>query len=353
MVYPVSERCKEVLCKTVLGSQRILDTRFWTKYCFDPYVNCGLNCTYCNTAAKKYHDLKDFYIPVSAKVNAPQILARELKNIKRKGVLSMGAATDIYQPAEEEYRITRQILEVLATHHFPFSFGTKSDLVLRDIDLISSIAETTHCCVSISLSTLDADLAKLFEPNAPPPKRRLEVLKKLSNAGVPTGAWLAPIFPGITDNEESMTKTIQAIADTGSKFVLGAVFDMRNPVGFKKLLAENYAELVPKYERIYQKGRPCSYPSDEHYLFNLYKEFISVCDKCQVENYSPHLNTREQAIAFFMQNFFKFNNSPLFELTQIFNYFYLSQEFLQTIRLRFGDWRISKGFLKAVGYFPH
>ena len=134
-------RYEEIACKSVLGSFGILDTRFWTKHCFDPYNNCEFSCVYCNTGTSRHNGLRNFFTPVYAKVNAPQVLARELTWLKRKGVVNMGLATDPYQPAEKKYCLTKQILEVLKEHNCPFAIGTKSDLILRDLDLISEASE--------------------------------------------------------------------------------------------------------------------------------------------------------------------------------------------------------------------
>ena len=108
----MSLKYEEISCKSVLGNFGILDTQFWTNYCFDPYVNCEINCLYCHTAAHKCDLSRDFNSCIYAKTNAPQVLARELNWVKRKGVVSMGIAMDPYQPAEKKFCITQQILEV-------------------------------------------------------------------------------------------------------------------------------------------------------------------------------------------------------------------------------------------------
>ena len=144
---PEAAKYKEINCKSVLGTFEMLKTQFWTSYCFDPYNNCEFNCMYCHTSAQKYEGSRDFSVPVYAKTNAPQILAKELSAFKRKGVVRLSLSTDPYQPAEKKYQITRQLLQVLnengsafcyrhqirpcSTRHRPPRRGHKEILVLR------------------------------------------------------------------------------------------------------------------------------------------------------------------------------------------------------------------------------
>jgi len=345
---------KEISCKSVLDGFGILDTRLWTRHCFDPYNNCEFNCVYCNSGTHRHKGIQDFSIPVYVKSNAPQVLARELTRLKRKGVVSLGVATDVYQPAEEKYRVTRQILEVLKEHNCPFAIGTKSDLILRDLDIVSEASENSWCCVSLSITTLDEKMAKLLEPNTPSPKRRLEAVKRLSDEGVTAGIWLAPILPYVTDNDENIARIVEAAVESGAKFILGVGLDMRDPVRLKSFLEEHFAQLAPRYERLYKgkHGFYMYYP-DEFYLYDLYKRFISICQRYGAERYIPHFHTRRQAWLFYVRNFSQFKGTPVFELTQLLNYLSPSKEFLQTVQIMFGDWGLSRSFLKVLRYFPH
>jgi DNA repair photolyase len=351
---PMPVKYEEITCKRVLDSFGFLDTRFWTRHCFDPYNNCEFNCVYCNSGTQRHKGYQDFTAPVYVKSNAPQVLARELTELKRKGVVSLGVATDVYQPAEEKYRITRQILEVLKEHNCPFAIGTKSDLILRDLNLISEASEKAWCCVSLSISTLDENLATLLEPNAPSPKKRLDAVKKLLDEGIMVGIWLTPIVPYITDNYENIMSVVEAAVESGARFVLGGGLDMRDPVRFKKFLKENFAGLVPRYERLYKwSDRHQMYYPDDFYLYDLYRKFISICQRCGVERYIPHFHTRRQAWLFYVRNISRLGGTPVFGLTQLLNYLSPSKEFLQTIQIKFGDRNLIRRLLKVVNYFPH
>jgi DNA repair photolyase len=345
---------EELSCKSVLGPYGNLDTRLWSDYCFDPYNNCEFNCVYCHAGAHKYGDLRDFSSSIYVKNNAPQVLSRELTWLKRKGIVRLSGNTDPYQPAEEKYRVTEQVLEILNEHNWSFAIGTKSDLILRDLNLITQASKKSWCCVALTVTTLDQNLAKLLEPNAPSPQRRLEVVRRISDEGVPVGVWLSPIIPYVTDSDENIARVVEAAVENGAKFVLGGVLDMRGSVRFKRFLEEHFAPLVPRYEQLYKGRRTC--PScgdmDESYLYWVYRRFISLCQRYAVESYIPHFYSRKQALLFYVRNFSRFNGTPIFELTQALNFLFPSKEFLQTFRVRFGDRDSGRRFLKVLGYFP-
>ena len=343
-----------VTCKRVLDNFGILGTRFWTRHCFDPYVNCEFNCVYCGFGALKWEGDKEVSAPVCAKINSPQILDNELSALKRKGVVSLGGATDVYQPAEVEFGLTRQLLEVLKKHNCSFAIGTKSDLILRDLDLIREASSKSWCCVSLTITTLDENMAKLLEPNAPSPNRRLRALKKLSDEGIPTGVWLSPVLPYITDNKQNIANVIEAAVKNGAKYVLGCGLDMRDAPRLHRFLEKNFKALIPKYEALYEwKEKPKKHYPDEAYLYNFYKQFITQCQKYGVESYIPHFHTRRQAWLFYLRNFSQFKGTPAFEMTQLLNYLSPSKEGLQIINLKWGKHATARKFLKATRYFPH
>lgn len=172
----------------------------------NPYRGCEHGCIYCYARpSHAYLGLSpglDFESRLLAKPDAPQLLRKELsKPNYRCAPIALGMNTDAYQPIEREYRITRGILEVLAEHRHPFSLVTKSALVERDLDLIAPMAAEGLVLVYVSITTLDRALARRLEPRAAAPERRLETLRRLSDAGIPTGVMTAPIIPALNDSE--------------------------------------------------------------------------------------------------------------------------------------------------------
>ena len=186
----------------------------------NPYRGCEHGCNYCYARpSHAYLDLSpgiDFETRLFAKVNAAENL---LKELAKPGYvckpIAMGTNTDPYQPIERDYKITRDIIEVLNKHHHPLTIVTKSRLIQRDIDLLSEMAKKKLVQVFISVTTLDAELAQSMEPRASAPFRRVETIQALSDAGIPTGLTFAPVIPCINDSE--MEKIIETCVTAGAK----------------------------------------------------------------------------------------------------------------------------------------
>ena len=172
----------------------------------NPYRGCEHGCIYCH--ARPTHAFLglspglDFETKLFAKTNAAQALERELAEPNyRPQMIAIGTNTDPYQPIERRYRIMRRILEVLSAANHPVGIVTKSALVLRDLDILQSMAERGLVKVALSVTTLDHRLARAMEPRASTPEKRIEAIEKLSAAGVPTSIMFAPVIPGLTDAE--------------------------------------------------------------------------------------------------------------------------------------------------------
>ncbi len=350
----VTPKYQEIKCKSALGSYRLLNTQFWTSYCFDPYNNCEFNCLYCHTTSQKSEHCREFSVPVYAKTNAAKVLAKELSQYKRRGVVRLSLSTDPYQPVEKKYQITREFLQVLNANGWPFAIGTKSDLILRDIDLLEEAAKKSWCCVSVTITTLDEALAKTLEPNAPSPKRRLEVIKALSDRGITVGLWLIPLIPYVTDTEENMNSVIGAATKNGAKFVLCGTLDMRGADRFRNFVSSNQAHLLAKYKELYE-GKPLA-PScgnlDESYLYPTYLRFESICRKHGVQNYMPHFFSRRQALLFYIRNYGILGGKSLYVPRKAANYLFPAKEVFQVVHVKFGRSSFTKAFLKVLGYYP-
>jgi DNA repair photolyase len=190
--------------RTVIARNQSPDVNFDRS--INPYRGCEHGCIYC--FARPSHAWSglsaglDFESRLFRKSNAPDLLVKELSRpayIPKP--IALGMNTDAYQPVEREHRITRQILETLRDFGHPFSIVTKSALVLRDLDILSEMASMNLARVAISVTSLDRKISRSMEPRAPTPERRLEALKELSAAGVPTAVMAAPLVPSLTDHE--------------------------------------------------------------------------------------------------------------------------------------------------------
>lgn len=205
----------------------------------NPYRGCEHGCVYCYARpSHAYLDLSpglDFETQLVAKPNAAKLLKESFcKPGYRPSPIALGGNTDIYQPIEREWRITREILEVLAEARHPFSFVTKSALVERDLDLLAPLAEQGLVHAFVSITTLDKELARKLEPRAATPQRRLEVIRNLSEAGIPTGVMVAPVIPALTDKD--LEQILEAAAKAGARSA-GYVF-LRLPHELKALFRQ-------------------------------------------------------------------------------------------------------------------
>jgi len=213
----------------------------------NPYRGCEHGCVYCYARpTHSYLDLSpglDFETKIVAKVNAAERLREALAAKSYKpAMLNIGSATDAYQPVERRLRITRSVIEVLSECAHPFSLVTKSSGVERDLDLIGPMAAQRQVAIYVSVTTLDAELARIMEPRAAAPHRRLRTIETLARAGVPVGVSFSPVIPFV--NEPELEHVLQAAAQAGARSAFSVVLRLPwevNPI-FQRWLAQHFPE---------------------------------------------------------------------------------------------------------------
>jgi len=244
-------------CKTLLHHH---DTGY-LPYHWDAniYRGCAHSCPYCFARYSHeylgYRDPFDFEHKILVKVNAPQVLDRELASPQWRGdLVNLSGVSDPYQPAEKKFGLTRQVLEVMLKHRNPTILGTKSDLILRDLDLLSRLSEATFCSVAVTITTLDEGLRRKLEPFSPPASRRVALLKKLKEAGLATGLLATPIFPYLTDDPHSLEDLVRTAAECDVDFTVAGVLSLRSSARqrFMPFLKRQFPELYPKYRQLYR-----------------------------------------------------------------------------------------------------
>jgi DNA repair photolyase len=231
----------------------------WT---INPYRGCEFGCKYCY--ARYTHEFMemwdgaDFERKIFAKVAAPELLQSELRAGKDRGLpIALGTATDPYQPAEAQFGITRRILEAFADFEgLDLSITTKSGLILRDLDLLTKLAEKHRFRAHITITTLDSRLARLLEPKAAPPAKRLETVEKLASAGIRVGVNVMPILPALTDAMGDLEDLARRSAVAGAKFLHGNIlFLMPSAMKqFMPFLEREFPHLVERYRRLYARS---------------------------------------------------------------------------------------------------
>jgi DNA repair photolyase len=199
----------------------------------------------------------DFENKIVVKVNAPELLRKELRARRWKGEhIAMGTATDPYQRAEGRYKLMSRIISTLTEYRNPFSILTKGTLILRDLDLLVQAAEVTDVSTAFSIGTVDEQVWNASEPGTPHPRKRLEAVAKLNAAGIPCGVMIAPVLPGISDSPEQLRSVIEAAIDAGATHVSPILLHLRPYVKdvYMEWLSATYPDLVPRYQSMYRKG---------------------------------------------------------------------------------------------------
>jgi DNA repair photolyase len=230
----------------------------WT---INPYRGCSHSCSYCFArVTHTYMDMnagRDFERKIVVKVNAPDLLPKELRAKRWKGEhIAMGTATDPYQRAEGRYKLMPRIIETLTEFRNPFSILTKGTLILRDLDLLADAAEKMEVSTALSIGTLDEDVWAKSEPGTPSPRARLDAVAKLNAAGIPCGVMVAPILPGISDSPEQIKEVVTAAIDAGATHVSPILLHLRPVVKdvYMEWLEHTYPDLVPRYKQMYARS---------------------------------------------------------------------------------------------------
>ena len=183
------------------------------------YRGCTHGCVYCDSRSRCYqftHPFED----VEVKQNASELLEKALQSKRKRCMIGTGSMSDPYMHCEEQLGLTRRCLEVIQKYGFGVAIQTKSDRILRDIDLLDEINHSAKCVVQMTLTTYDDDLCRILEPNVCNTKRRIEVLERMQARGIPTVVWLTPILPFLNDTPENVTAILQECVRVGVKGVI-------------------------------------------------------------------------------------------------------------------------------------
>ena len=291
--------------RSVLNAPSATGMDFWS---INPYVGCAFGCAYCyaryahrytlerlGEAAPNVPDTADEILPpwlaferrILVKREAPNVLRRQLASATRlddlrtQGVV-IGTATDPYQPAERRFRLTRGVLDVLATQSkLHVTIITKSPLVTRDVDLLARIAERSSLSVHVSLITVDRELARRLEPRAPTPEARLRAIARLRGHGLDVAVNVMPVLPGITDAPHMIDALVRAVAEANASRLGACALRLRRTARDRYLpfIDAEFPELSARYRRAYGRSHQVS----EHYRNGLRDRFAEVCAKHGVE----------------------------------------------------------------------
>jgi DNA repair photolyase len=266
---------KEITAKTLLTSSRQPDPWFGIKYTMNLYRGCTHQCIYCDSRSECYQ-IENF-ADVLVKVNAIDLLKKELPRKRVKGTIGTGSMSDPYLPLEATRCLTGRALEVIAQQCFPIHVLTKSDLVLRDLETLREI-NRVYATVSFTITTVDDDLGKRLEPGAPIVSQRFAAMAQLAEAGIPTGVLLMPVLPFIEDNAENITAIVARAHDCGASYIL-ASFGMTLRDRQRAYYYTQLDRLFPGLRRQYEQRFGDRYSAAANGARQLEQIFHEQCDR--------------------------------------------------------------------------
>jgi DNA repair photolyase len=228
----------------------------WT---INPYRGCEFGCQYCYARyTHEFMEMRDgaeFEQKIYVKQHTADLLRRELRKVKPGEAIALGTATDPYQPAERRYEVTRGILEEFTRHRgFELGIVTKSNLVVRDVNLLRAVAQNNALSIHVTVTTLNVDLARILEPRAPRPDLRMEAVRELSAAGLTVGVSCSPVLPGITDSPADLEAVVRAAAAAGARHIFAGPLFLKpcSAAVFLPFLEQHFPQLVENYRQRYR-----------------------------------------------------------------------------------------------------
>ena len=273
----------DIEAKSVLRRHRKIDSWFVSHYGMNLYRGCFHNCIYCDGRAEGYYVSGEFGEDVAVKVNAIEVLRRELdpkrrrKPLSRSYIMLGGGVGDSYQPIEKKYQLTRRALQLVHESGFPVHVLTKSTLVTRDADILKRINEQSRAIVSFSFSSTDDRTSAMVEPRVPSPSERLEALKLFKREGIACGMYLLPVIPRVTDTREFLEDAVMKASAAGVDFIIFGAMTLkegRQKEYFAETIQDHYPQLAADYRRIY-RGSKWGEPAQE-YVDSLNRTFGAI-----------------------------------------------------------------------------
>lgn len=244
--------------KSILSKLRGHDNWFGITYNMNLYRGCQHACIYCDTRSECY-GIKDI-ATISVKSNALELLAKELYAKKRnRATIGTGSMNDPYMPVEKELKLTQGALQTIASERFPVHIITKSDLVVRDKEILQEISKT-YAAVSFTITSADDHLSKLIEPNAPQSSERFKAMEQLAKNGIYTGITLMPILPFINDTKENIQSLLQKAKDSGASYILpmfGVTLRKGSREYFYTALDDKFPGIKEKYKTYFGERYEC------------------------------------------------------------------------------------------------
>lgn len=289
--------------KTILT--KVTSGNYWygIDYNMNLYRGCSHGCIYCDSRSECYHI--DNFDVVRGKKDALTILDIELRKKRVKGVIGIGAMSDTYNPQEIKYEITRGALKLISKYNYGVSIDTKSDLILRDLDLLKELNNKNNVIIKFTITTPNDKLSKIIEPGVCESSKRFQAIKQLSDNGLFVGIMLNPVLPFITDNVTDIKELVRLASENGAKFIhtyMGMTLRENQRDYYYRMLDKHFIGLKDKYKNTYGLKYDCTVPHANY----LYRVFINECKKYgllykmeDIVNAYKKTSRKNQQISFF------------------------------------------------------
>lgn len=286
---------QEIEAKSILTKHKRIDSWFVSSYGLNLYRGCLHNCVYCDGRDEKYRVQGTFGKDIAVKINAVELLERELDPARKRKpfnggfMVICGGVSDAYQPCEKNYQLCRRTLELMARFKHPVHILTKSTLVERDLDLLHEIDNQRKAVVSFSFSSTDDAISGMVEPGVPLPSQRLKTIDKIKKSGISCGMYLMPVVPYITDTHEMLERSVRSAADVGVDFIIFGGMTLKAGVQkdyFMEFLKKHFPELGSKYDALYSNAVPWGVPDDRYYQ-RVEESFCEICEKHRIPKRMP------------------------------------------------------------------
>ena len=265
-----------IKAKTIMSKVKYGNDWYGVDYNMNLYRGCSHGCIYCDSRSNCYH-IDNFDVP-KGKENALLILENELSKKKDHGVVGIGSMSDTYNPLEIKYEQTRGALKLISKYNFGVSIDTKSDLILRDLDLLKEINSKNNVIIKFTITTPHDDLSKIVEPHVCPSSKRFAAIKELTDNGIFAGIMMNPLLPFIEDNEEDIKELVRLAHLSGAKFIqsfMGMTLRENQRDYYYEKLDKYFPGLKEKYKRYYGERYNCPVPDYKR----LYKVLTTECNK--------------------------------------------------------------------------
>ena len=250
-------------------------------YGMNVYRGCTHGCIYCDSRSSCYQ-FTHLFEDVEVKQNAPELLEKELKSKRRKCMIGTGSMSDPYMHCEEKLFLTRKCLEIILKYGFGAAVLTKSDRILRDIDLLDEINRSAKCVVQMTLTTYDDNLCRIVEPNVCNTKRRIQVLEEMRERGIPTVVWLTPILPFLNDTEENIAAILEECVRVGVKGIVCYNMGLTLRDGDREYYYAALDKYFPGMKEKYRKRFGNAYELPSPNAGNLMKLLYEICSKNEI-----------------------------------------------------------------------